>query len=1288
MKNVFKYFLILLFLSFLGGHSYSQTQCDDSPVFILNGDARFNSSCTGCTHIDATVPNNGELSTLDPNEYRLTRDSQLMGGAAWNSIGIDLSFYFEINLQLYFGTKNVNGADGIAFVLQTDPNGTSSGGVGGGMGYSGNPDASPPTGIRPSIAVEFDGHRNYSNNPNAPGSDESHTSTSNDHVAVQKDGRGRHVIDDPTPGNGYMRSEEMLYPLTGDAPLSISNVQYSTGKYLDFRFTWDPDPDNDPNTLDGEYNVWLDIDNNGIFDGNDHVVDNFEFDLIDYFDQTRGNTIVYWGLTAAGGDYFNEHKFRYVNSSITVDFNYDASLYCHGGTNPVPIISGLNFGTFSATSGLIFVDTGTNTGSNTGEIDLTNSTPGGPYTITYTIDAGCIVQKNNLITIDEDPDFTYSKYSFCESESNPLPISFTPSGGTFSSSNPSNCSVNITTGEIDLANSTAGMYDIIYTSPTCSITKVRSITIDSSPNVDAGVDLDVCDDGSQITLTATGASSYVWYSSLDPNFNNPNFINNGVPFSWSWSGNTYTFVVVGTGPTGCTATDEVTVTLLDQPNAYAGVNQSNICVGTPVTMAGSVNGGVVSSTNWTTSGDGSFDVPSSLTAIYSPGPTDNLALAPVTLTLQANPLPPCTVADSDNMTVTFTTTVSNNSVAISPSSPTPNDDLTANINSTCVDVSSNDWRLNGTSIAPLNFPFNTSGTSGLTSKSTNPEVLSISGASPIISQGISGNCFEFTSQGELEANISTLSPSNGISISVWTYTYNQSSNFRRWVSLNSSSGTELLLRKSFTNSVEAVVWAGGSTNYPNDFILESGQVQNEAWEHWVLTYDNNNTMILYKNGDEEIFNTTTIGQGINDITQIKINTNSSGGWYNGKLDEVMVFDRELTPEQATALYNNGDPDYEKIVKEETNCGETWTLNSTPYNHIGSEGTATLSSAVSIPAVSISTQPSSGADVCQGTTASTMTVVASSGSGNYTYQWYTCQSDGSNPVIISGETNTSFTPPTSSPGTIYYIVTVTDQDANCGSETSNVVSQTVDESITVAAGGDQTVCGNVVVNITGTITGGVSNGTWSASAAGTFGNTTDLSTTFTPGASLLGGGTVDLTLTSAANGACPAVTDQLTLTINSADAGFSYVYSEYCSDETNPIPTITGDVGAFSSTTGLVINSTTGEIDLTGSTAGTYTVTYTLTGACPNSSTFDVTITTPTVGFNYGGQTSFCLGTTPPSVTYTAPTGGVFSSDNVNIIVDPNTGEIDLVNSLPGSYMKLLTIILQQIKWELILLVIL
>jgi hypothetical protein len=71
-----------------------------------------------------------------------------------------------------------------------------------------------------------------------------------------------------------------------------------------------------------------------------------------------------------------------VNAVDNAGFSYSASSYAPTDADPTPTITGLTGGTFSAGSGLVFVDSGTNTGSSTGEIDLSASTVAS-YTITY-----------------------------------------------------------------------------------------------------------------------------------------------------------------------------------------------------------------------------------------------------------------------------------------------------------------------------------------------------------------------------------------------------------------------------------------------------------------------------------------------------------------------------------------------------------------------------------------------------------------------------------------------------------------------------------------------------------------------------------------------------------------------------------------------------------------------------------------------------------------------------------------------------------------------------------------
>ncbi|MDG1333234.1 MAG: proprotein convertase P-domain-containing protein, partial [Crocinitomicaceae bacterium] len=135
-----------------------------------------------------------------------------------------------------------------------------------------------------------------------------------------------------------------------------------------------------------------------------------------------------------------------------------------------------------------------------------------------------------------------------------------------------------------------------------------------------------------------------------------------------------------------------------------------------------------------------------------------------------------------------------------------------------------------------------------------------------------------------------------------------------------------------------------------------------------------------------------------------------------------------------------------------------------------------------------------------------------------------------------------------------------------------------------------------------------------------------------------------TVTYTTPGACPGTSNQ-NVTINALDdASFSYSASSYCTSDSDPTPTITGlGGGSFSSTAGLSLNAGTGAIDVSASTPGTYTVTYTTTGSCPNSSNVAVTINAADdASFNYSAS-SYCVSNSDPTPTITGLPGGSFSS---------------------------------------------
>ena len=147
---------------------------------------------------------------------------------------------------------------------------------------------------------------------------------------------------------------------------------------------------------------------------------------------------------------------------------------------------------------------------------------------------------------------------------------------------------------------------------------------------------------------------------------------------------------------------------------------------------------------------------------------------------------------------------------------------------------------------------------------------------------------------------------------------------------------------------------------------------------------------------------------------------------------------------------------------------------------------------------------------------------------------------------------------------------------------------------------------------------------------------------------------------------------VTVTVNPTDnPSFHYASSVYCTSGVDPTVIITGgSTGTFTaSPAGLIIlNTATGLIDLSASSIGTYTITFTTNGLCPSYSTFSLSITSsPTATFNYAGP--YCPGDADPSPTFGGgSSAGTFSSSPVGLVfLSTTTGQVDLSASTPGIY---------------------
>ncbi len=284
-------------------------------------------------------------------------------------------------------------------------------------------------------------------------------------------------------------------------------------------------------------------------------------------------------------------------------------------------------------------------------------------------------------------------------------------------------------------------------------------------------------------------------------------------------------------------------------------------------------------------------------------------------------------------------------------------------------------------------------------------------------------------------------------------------------------------------------------------------------------------------------------------------------------------------------------------------------------------------------ISINANPSS--PVCAGT------AVHLTASGANTYVW--------TPGGLTGNSVTVY--PT---GTTTYVVTGTDLSSNTCSGTVTVTVLPHDNASFNYTPSTLCITGaDALPNITGGATG-----TFTSSPAGLFFLN---STTGLIDVSVCNVNTYTITFTT--NGVCPAQSTATVTITTSPSAAFSYA-GPYCPSGIDPLPTFLppSSAGVFMAPAGLVINPVTGQVDVSLSTPGTYTVVNTIaaSGGCSaisDSNTITINAGASPVTVTVPSNITVCNGTVVPSTVFAStPAGATYTwtSSNPSIAM-PSSG---------------------------------
>ena len=210
--------------------------------------------CSGQAESQLAYPYylNGSATQDNCNCYTLTRPVMNNSGSVWNVNKIDLRESFEFNFSVYLGTVDLQGADGIVFVLQ--PINTQVGSNGGGLGFAN---------VNPSVGVTIDTYQNLNNEDPVF-----------DHIAIQRNGDLSHTSNNNLSG-----------PVT--ALSGSDNIE--DGRWHLLNVKWDAASKRLSAAVDGIDRV------------------NATIDMVR--DVFNNDPMVYWGFTASTGGLHNLQMF-------------------------------------------------------------------------------------------------------------------------------------------------------------------------------------------------------------------------------------------------------------------------------------------------------------------------------------------------------------------------------------------------------------------------------------------------------------------------------------------------------------------------------------------------------------------------------------------------------------------------------------------------------------------------------------------------------------------------------------------------------------------------------------------------------------------------------------------------------------------------------------------------------------------------------------------------------------------------------------------------------------------
>jgi parallel beta-helix repeat protein len=237
-----------------------------------------------------------------------------------------------------------------------------------------------------------------------------------------------------------------------------------------------------------------------------------------------------------------------------------------------------------------------------------------------------------------------------------------------------------------------------------------------------------------------------------------------------------------------------------------------------------------------------------------------------------------------------------------------------------------DWRVDNESIAVLYLPLDDAASGGIVEGySTQKTNGTVSGTPTYTSSGCFNNtgCYEFTGTSGQEINMT------GLAVNTSAGAYTTVTFWMNW------DGATNRMPFGWDNNYDLFFNSGcfGFNSGNSDLLGVSSTGLNDKWVHVAAVFYNGvpstSTTKLYLDGVQQSLTTcagTHISQSVSTTAYLSGWGYDNGYKFDGHLDELRIYDRELSAEQIALIAANNSY---IVVSNETTNGENWSLCLTP-----------------------------------------------------------------------------------------------------------------------------------------------------------------------------------------------------------------------------------------------------------------------------------------------------------------------------------------------------------------------